>query len=267
MKPERAPVVVITGAAAGIGREVARLYGERGALVVAIDRDPSALADFEGPSIVADVAEKGALASAARRVVAEHGKPAVWINNAGVTLLGAFSDVSPERFQSVIDVNLGGVIEGTRAAMSVMVEPVRGTIVNIASIAGIVPAPFMSAYVASKHAVVGFTRSLRQELELAHSPLKVILVAPGFVRTQIMAPQGGFEFPEHLNFLVGKPEGVAREIVEGIEAGQAEIHPTASGKLFVQLNRIMPDLLRRSSRLLVARDWKELLGFTRIGRR
>ena len=260
-------VVVITGAAAGIGHEIADLYLEKGASVVALDVDSAGLKTLKCLGIEVNVADGPQLMEAAQRITRDVGKPTVWINNAGIQSLGAFEDIAPDAFRRVMSVNFEGVVNGTRAALSVMKEPVRGTIVNMASVAGIVPAPFMTAYTASKHAVVGFTRGLRQELELAHSPLQIILVAPGFVKTKIMAPAGGFSFPDWLNFMVSEPDTIAREIVDGITRGHVEIHPTASGKLFIKLYRVMPELISKSSRLLVARNWKELLGFTRIGRR
>ncbi|MBI3556300.1 MAG: SDR family oxidoreductase [Deltaproteobacteria bacterium] len=260
-------VVVITGAAAGIGHEIASLYLASGATVVALDMDREGLKTLNCPGIEVNVVDGAQLLDVAQRITREHGKPTVWINNAGIQSLGAFEEVAPEAFRRVMCVNFDGVVNGTRAAISVMKEPVRGTIVNMASVAGIVPAPFMTAYTASKHAVVGFTRGLRQELELAHSPIKIILVAPGFVKTKIMAPGGGFSFPDWLRFMVSEPDTVAREILDGISKGQVEIHPTASGKMFIKLYRVMPDLISRSSRLLVAKNWKELLGFTRIGKK
>ncbi len=260
-------IVVITGAAAGIGHEIANLYLERGATVVALDVDRDGLKTLQCLGIDVNVADGAQLLDVAQRIAREVGKPTIWINNAGIQSLGAFEEVAPDAFRRVMAVNFEGVVNGTRAALSVMKEPVRGTIVNMASVAGIVPAPFMTAYTASKHAVVGFTRGLRQELELTHSPLQLILVAPGFVKTKIMASGGGFSFPDWLRFMVSEPDTVAREIVEGITKGHVEIHPTASGKLFIKLYRVMPDLISSSSRLLVAKNWKELFGFTRIGKR
>lgn len=268
MKKNKRPheITVITGAAAGIGREMVNLLLKKGMTVVALDLNREGLQLLPCASYGVNVANASELFQVTEKIVNDVGKPTIWINNAGITALGAFEDVSVADFDRVIAVNFQGVVNGTRAALSVMKEPKRGTIVNIASVAGIAPAPFMSAYVASKHAVVGFTRSLRQELELSHSPIQMILVAPGFVKTKIMEAQGGFRFPDFLQFLVSNPETAASEIVEGILNGQPEIHPTPSGKVFIQMQRLMPGLLSRSSRLLVAKNWKELLGFTRIGK-
>jgi len=257
-------IVVITGAAAGIGREIALLYVERGATVIALDVDRAGLSTLPCSRIEANVADGAGLMEVASRIALDHGKPTIWINNAGIQSLGAFSDIAPEDFRRVMAVNFEGVVHGTRAALSVMKEPVCGTIVNMASVAGIVPAPFMTAYTASKHAVVGFTRGLRQELELAHSPLQITLVAPGFVKTKIMDAAAGFSFPDWLRFMVSDPVAVAREIVDGVAHGRVEIHPTASGKMLIQLNRVMPELVAKSSRVLLAKNWKELLGLTRI---
>lgn len=257
-------IVVITGAAAGIGRELAKRYLGRGDQVVALDVDAAGMGGLDCPCIEANVADGRLLTEVAGRIVREVGRPTIWINNAGIQTLGAFENITPGDFDRVMAVNFGGVVNGTRAALSVMKEPIRGAIVNMASVAGIVPAPFMSAYTASKHAVVGFTRGLRQEMELGHSPIRIVLVAPGFVKTKIMDAAGGFSFPEWLRFMVSEPEAVAQEIVSGISRGYTEIHPTVSGKALLKMYRLMPGVVGSSSRLLVAKNWKELLGLTKI---
>lgn len=259
-------IAVITGAAAGMGREMVTILLDRGFTVIALDLNFEGLQLLPCTSFKVNVEIASEVSDVAQKIVKEIGKPTLWINNAGITALGAFEDVSPDDFNRVIAVNFQGVVNGTRAALAVMKEPTRGTIVNMASVAGIAPAPFMSAYVASKHAVVGFTRSLRQELELSHSAIQMILVAPGFVKTKIMEAQGGFRFPDFLQFMVSDPETAAREIIDGILKGKPEIHPTPTGKLFINMHRLMPGLLSKSSRLMVAKNWKELLGFTRIGK-
>lgn len=257
-------VVVITGAASGIGRELVIKYVERGAQVVGLDLKIESLNSIQCRSFKVDVTQSQEVQKTAELISAEIGTPTIWINNAGITALGAFDDIGEPEFNRVMAVNFDGVVNGTRAALSVMKNPIRGTIVNMASVAGIVPAPYMSSYVASKHAVVGFTRAMRLELEMSHRPIQMLLVTPGFVKTQIMAPQGNYHFPNFLNFMVSDAAKTAQEIIKGIASQNPEIQPTASGKIFLNLNRIMPKYLSKSSRLLVARNVKEFLGVSPI---
>ena len=266
-------MVVVTGGARGIGRSLVRAYLEAGARVSALDAAESALQDLakENPSeklitLVCDVSDAASVEAAATRVVAFMGKPDLWINNAGISVLGAFEDVTAADFDRVWRVNFQGVVNGTRAALTRMKEPERGVVCNVASINGLVPAPFMSAYTASKHAVVGFTRALQLELSQKQSPLRVVLVCPGFVKTDIMKGHEGFEFPKWLDFAVGDVDRTAREIVEGLASGSDEIIPTWNGKAMKAASRLAPAWLARSSRMLTARNWKEFLGLKPVSR-
>lgn len=271
LRPER---VVITGGAKGIGRALARKYLEAGAHVAVLDAAESALRDLGREcaseklvTLYCDVGDPASVQSAAGRVLERQGKPDLWVNNAGISVLGAFEDVSPADFDRVWRVNFQGVVNGTRVALALMKEPERGVICNVASMNGLVPGPFMSAYTASKHAVVGFTRALHLELAQKQSPVRAVLVCPGFVKTDIMLGHAGFEFPKWLDFVVGDVERTAGEIFDGLEAGTEEIIPTWNGKVMKAANRLAPSLLARSSRALTAKNWKEFLGLKPISRR
>jgi NAD(P)-dependent dehydrogenase (short-subunit alcohol dehydrogenase family) len=271
LKPK---VVVVTGGAKGIGRALVRSYLESGAKVAALDAAEDALlalaqevASENLVTLACDVSDPASVQTAAARVLERFGKPELWINNAGISVLGAFEDVPAEQFDRVWRVNFQGVVNGTRAALKLMTEPERGMICNVASLNGLVPAPFMSAYTASKHAVVGFTRAIQLELRQKQSPVRAILVCPGFVKTDIMKGHNGFEFPKWLDFAVGDVESTAREIRDGIEEGAEEIIPTLNGKVVKAVSRVAPTWVARSSRVLTARNWKELLGLKPVGRK
>ncbi len=266
-------VVVITGAASGIGRSLAQKYLESGAKVAALDFDSAGLAQLETDcaahrehlkTYTVDVSKEDEVILLGSRIAQEFARPTIWINNAGIAILGPFERITSKDFDRVLSVNFKGVVYGTRAAISVMKEPVSGKIVNIASVSGVVPAPFMSPYVAAKHAVVGFTRALQEEMDQTFSPLKIILVSPGFVKTKIMTPQSGMEFPEWLQWMIEEPEAVAEEVIRGVARGKKEINPTAHGRFLMKMHRFAPDLVVKSSRLLVAKSWKELLGISPI---
>lgn len=260
--------IVITGGASGIGRQLALLYAESGARPVAVDRDPQALANlldhakkygFDIEAAEADVTDSAALMTLRDRLVRERKQIHVWVNNAGIAGLGSFLDVTPEAFDRVIDVNLKGLITGTRLALQTMEAQGFGRIVNMASVAGHCPAPFMSAYNASKHGVVGFTRSVQAELRMKGSPVSTLLVSPGFVDTEIIAKGTRLGFPEWLSFLLAKPNDVAREIVAATATLKDEIYPTANGKLMKSLYTVAPRTTVRSARVLLAKSWKDAL--------
>lgn len=185
----RDQVCVITGAASGIGWAVATELTRRGATVVLADVDEggltAAVAAGSGAwARVVDVREVDALRALAADVVDRHGRIDLWWSNAGIVLGGESHLVPVEEWRRVVDVNLIGVINGVAAAYPVLVAQGHGRIVNTASLAGLAPAPFVTAYSASKHAVVGLSRALRAEAA-AHG-VGVTVVCPGAVDTPIL---------------------------------------------------------------------------------
>ena len=134
-----------------------------------------------------------------------------------------------------------------------------GTLVNMASIAGHLSAPYMSAYCTTKHAVVGFTRAIREELRLQDSPIKVVLVSPGFVDTSMIARGEKHGFPEWLRWTLSTPEKVAKEILTGIRVGEEELFPTQNGKWMLRAYRHFPKSTMKSSKMLLTRSLKDFL--------
>lgn len=262
--------VVITGAASGIGRALAQQYVKKDFTVIALDRDQGKLEECATVlgkkyiSEVCDVTHSDELWRLANSYNQKLGAPEIWINNAGSTVLGKFEDLSADDFNRVWNICFMGVVNGTRTALTIMKNPERGSIVNVASVNGKVPAPFMSAYVAAKHAVVGFTQSLQLEKSQTGSALKIILVNPGFVKTQIMSAQNGFQFPEWLQWTVESPERTARQIIKGIQAGDSEINPTLNGKMIQKAYWFSPKWVGMSTRLLTAKTLTEALGLKSI---
>lgn len=264
-------IIVITGAASGIGRSLVTQYLQNGDRVAALDNNAAFLEKLSGeiasPALsthVVDVSDEAQVKAVGEKIRSKLGVPDIWINNAGIVKIARFDATSSEDFERVIRVNFLGVVYGTRTAVSLMRSPERGVVVNVASVNGEVPSPFMASYVAAKHAVVGFTRSLQLEKELAQSPVRIVLVCPGFVKTPIMAPQGGFAFPRWLEWIVENPDSVADEILQGIEEGLPKITPTLNGKFITQFHRLAPRTTARVSRALTAGNWKELFGFSPI---
>lgn len=255
---------VVTGAASGIGRAVAEALLKRGAIVAAWDRDETGLASLEKsaksfgkecvPTVV-DVTDGKAIRAARDAAGPIEG----WMNIAGIAKTGAFVAMGDREFDRVIQVNFASLVDGTRAALEVMEAQGAGTIVNVASVAGFLPAPFLAAYSASKHAVVGFTRAVTEELRLADSPVKLVLVAPGFVETAMISGASGLKFPDWLKWLPSRPELVAREILDGLEKKKDEIYPSRNGRWMMRMARAFPQKSIRGSRVLLSRSLKDWL--------
>jgi len=258
--------IVITGAANGIGKALALFLLSKGANVFGIDLYAKLFEELETQAseltghftgIVGDVTKQMTLDDAAKHITKTAGNIHFWFNNAGISGLGAFDQQSESAFKKVIDVNLMGVINGTRAALGVMTADGFGSIINISSVAGMLPAPYMSAYNASKHGVIGFTRSLHLEHRIKKSPIKIVLVCPGFVETELINKGEKFGFPDWLAFMLSTKESVIREIDVGLRKGHEEIFPTFSGKMMKGLYRLFPKTTSKSSKVLLARSLKD----------
>jgi NAD(P)-dependent dehydrogenase (short-subunit alcohol dehydrogenase family) len=260
-------VVGITGGATGIGRALAKEFLRAGATLWIIDRNEEAIADFVDEAhrydlplqvFVGDVTLQADLQRFVDKILAEHRHIDWWINNAGIAINGAFVEIDAESFERVLDINLHAVIRCTRLLLAVMERSGQGCIVNIASVAGHIAPPLMTAYATSKHGVVGFTRSLAAELDLKSSPVKLVLVSPGFVDTGIVMKGQKGGFPEWLSWMLTKPERVAREIFRGIMSGRQELTPTLNGKVMMGIHKALPGRTVRGSRILLAKSWKDL---------
>ena len=128
-----------------------------------------------------DVTNDLAVDAAVREVLAKAGRIDLLVNNAGVGLIGAAEESSLEQARSVFDVNLFGVIRMTNAVLPLMRQQRSGRIVNISSVMGLIPSPFLALYASSKHAVEGYSQSLDHEVRA--SGIRVVLVEPGYTRT------------------------------------------------------------------------------------
>ncbi|UJR87000.1 SDR family NAD(P)-dependent oxidoreductase [Sandaracinus amylolyticus] len=190
MQELRDRVVLVTGAASGIGRQTAFAFAEEGARLELVDLDPrgleitARLASAFGAKVsthVADVSEAASMEALAARTPCVD----VLVNNAGIGAAGAFLDASLETWRRTLDVNLMGVVHGCRAFVPAMVaRRAGGHVVNVASVAGLAAPRAMSVYAASKHAVVGLSESLRAEL--APHRIGVSCICPGVIDTPIV---------------------------------------------------------------------------------
>ncbi len=213
-------IAVVTGGASGIGAATARLFAAAGARVVIGDlQDASSLAsEIGGVFHKTDVRRSEDVAALVQRAVREYGRLDVLFNNAGIERHAPLAVTEDEVHRSIIDVNLNGVFYGLKHGILAMAQnsgPVRGSIVNTASVAGLIGTPLLGSYNASKHAVVGLTRNAA--LEYAPLGIRVNAVCPGIIRTPMLTE--GFEANDealarfakaHPLGRIGEPEEVAR---------------------------------------------------------
>ncbi|HWC72824.1 MAG TPA: SDR family oxidoreductase, partial [Gemmatimonadales bacterium] len=183
---------VITGASSGVGRAIARRFGVAGARVALIARNPDGLdaaarelAQLRAESLVLplDVADAQAVDQAAQRVIDQWGAIDIWVNDAMVSVFSPISEMPPQEFRRVIEVNYLGYVHGTLAALRHMRNRNAGVIIQIGSALAYRSIPLQSAYCASKAAIRGFTDSLRSELIHERSAIRVTMLQLPAVNT------------------------------------------------------------------------------------
>jgi short-subunit dehydrogenase len=260
---------IVTGAASGIGEQLAHSLARRGSALALVDRDAERLELVAKEVRVAsgrpvtcyitDLADDAATHALGDQLAAAHPDTALLINNAGVALGGTFEQVSEEEFDWLLAINLRAVITLTRALLPVLRANPGSHLVNISSLFGLIAPPGQVAYATSKFAVRGFTEALRSELA---GEVGVTVVHPGGIRTRIAetarvaaaapaaeeaAGKAAFE-----RLLTYPPERAAEQIVGAVE----KRHP----RLLIALSARVPDVIAR----LAPARYPELL---RIGRR
>jgi len=249
-------VVVLTGAAGGLGRALARELAGKGARLVALDLPGEALdtlaaeLDGAGHEILAlggDITDEAGCDAAISAAVERFGGVDVLINNAGISQRSAFADTDVSVFRQVMEVNLFGAIHCTRAALSSLIQR-RGRIVAISSVAGIAPLYGRTGYAASKHAMVGLFSSLRTEL--AGQGVGVTIVCPTFIDTGIEAAALDRDGnpTTHPRSTMGKgatAEEVAATIVAAIASDRDWLFPSAMGRAARVISALAPSLYER----------------------
>jgi len=259
--------VFITGGSRGLGLELAREFGRRGARVAIGARDPATLAraraDLEGRgipvcAIEVDVREGDAVAGAVGAVLDQWGTLDVLVNNAGVITTGPFETMTLEDFDDAIRVSFYGALHATRAALPIMRERGDGHIVNIVSVGGKVPVPHLLPYVAGKFALSGFSEGLAAEVR--PWGIAVTTVYPGLMRTgsprhalfkgQHRAEYTWFSIADSLPGLAMHVERAARRIVDACAARTPILTLTVPARVAIAFHDAFPGTTSRVLSLL-----------------
>jgi NAD(P)-dependent dehydrogenase (short-subunit alcohol dehydrogenase family) len=175
------PVAIVTGASGGIGEASARALQAAGYRVFGTYRRPPATRSPGIEYLACDVTSDESAQTSVGQVLAKAGRIDLLVNNAGVGLVAGAEESSVEQAKSLFDVNLFGVFRLTNAVLPTMRRQGSGRIVNISSVMGLIPAPFMALYAASKHALEGYSESLDHEIRA--TGVRVVLVEPAYTRT------------------------------------------------------------------------------------
>jgi NAD(P)-dependent dehydrogenase (short-subunit alcohol dehydrogenase family) len=248
--------VVITGASGGIGRATARLYGERGASVGLIARGEAGLdgavrdveeAGGKALALPVDVADYARVDDAASEVEELFGPIDTWVNVAFVSVFAPFAEITAEEFRRVTEVSYLGFVHGTMAALARMRPRDQGTIVQVGSALGDRSIPLQSAYCGAKHAINGFTSSLRCELLRERSGVRVTVVQMPAVNT----PQFSWvrsKLPRHPQPVppIYQPEVAARGVLFAADhPGRRQYWIGGSTVATIVANKLVPALLDR----------------------
>ncbi|MFG3267221.1 oxidoreductase [Streptomyces bobili] len=176
------PVALVTGASSGIGKETALALVAAGFDVAGTSRDTSRVAPLDGVTFFdLDVAGDASVTAAVQQVIDRFGRIDALVNNAGVGSMGAAEETSLAQDRDVFDINVFGVMRMVKEVLPHMRAQGRGRIINLSSVLGFLPQPYMAAYAASKHAVEGYTESLDHEVR--EHGVRALIVEPAYTRT------------------------------------------------------------------------------------
>jgi NAD(P)-dependent dehydrogenase (short-subunit alcohol dehydrogenase family) len=252
-------VAVVTGAAGGIGLELASQLAAEGVRVVMSDVDGDRLdaaaagVDGEVEAVAADVARPDAVDALAERARARFGNVHLLCNNAGVTRPGPAWELGLAEWQWLLAVNVLGVVHGIRAFVPSMLkrgEP--GHIVNTASIGGLLPYADIAAYTATKYAVVGLSESLLLDLRNARAPIGVSVLCPGPTETEFRLHSRALHPDGPAGDVAGEYEGVAR--IPAADAAALVLDAIRSDRFWVLTHPAYRDAIERRARGIVETD-------------
>ena len=248
-------IVVITGVSSGIGRAAAEKFAARGCRVFGTVRSISKTVPLPGVELVEmDVRDDASVQRGIKFIIDQTGRIEVLVNNAGMNMIGAVEETTTSEAASLFDTNVFGILRTTQAVLPHMRSQRRGRIVNVSSVLGFLPSPYMGLYSASKHAVEGLSETLDHEVR--QFGIRVTLVEPSYTRTNLEAnsPQAKSKIADYdrerelvtrsvADSVNGAPEPfeVANTIVEAaLGTWRMRRTPAGQASLLSKLRRFMP---------------------------
>jgi short-subunit dehydrogenase len=244
-------VVVVTGASMGIGEAIAKVFADAGASLVLLSRDPTraeAARQRIGHTdrtlaLACDVRNREEIDRALAATLQHFKRVDVWINNAGVGIRDSVADMQPAAYRELFETNFFGVIACLQAVVPAMRATGGGSIINISSVAGHIPVPFMAIYCASKFAVNALGKGGR--LELKRDKINVLTVCPGYVSTEfgahVVANRQGTVRPPAVRGI--SAERVARATYRGYRQGKREVIVPWSMIPVIKLYQLLPGIV------------------------
>ncbi|REK75827.1 SDR family NAD(P)-dependent oxidoreductase [Paenibacillus paeoniae] len=238
-------IVLISGASSGIGAIIALMLADRGAIPVLTGRNIERLkkhaASIKGECAyyVMDVTKTQDVENTVNAVIAKYGKIDILLNNAGYGQFETITSMPVERFEAMMDTNYMGIVRCVKAVLPHMQKRGQGHIVNVASMAGKIGSSKSTSYSATKHAVLGFTNSLR--MELRPQGIHVSAINPGPIDTEFFAladPSGSYV--KNVSWFMMKPEYVSRAIVRVMEKRTAELDLPRTASIGIKLYGLFP---------------------------
>lgn len=243
-------IVLITGASSGLGAMLAQKVAEKGGIPILTARSVEKMEEIashiqgEYAILQMDVSNLAQVESTIKHIIETYGRIDVLINNAGYGVFARFLDTPLDVIEDMINVNYMGIVRCTRAVLPHMLQARKGHIVNVASMAGKIGSAKSTGYTASKHAVLGFTNSLRQEL--VGTGVGLSAINPGPIRTPFFDkadPTGAYV--KNVSWFMLEPEKVVAAIMDSVERNVAEKNMPFIGNVGVKLFQLFPGLFNR----------------------
>lgn len=264
----RGKVVVVTGASSGFGKGIALKFAMAGCKVALAARRSEQIAELKAEiqmsggkaiAVQTDVSERSQVENLAQRVTAELGGIDIWVNNAGVGAIGRFAEIPLEDHEKVIRTNLLGTIYGSYCAWKQFFVQGRGTLINIASELGKMPAPLYSTYTASKYGVVGFSAALRQEiLEANLADVHVCTVMPSATDTFFFDHAANYTGRETVPIPpLYDPQDVIDTVFNLATNPKDEVIVATKTKVMNALHKVMPETIEKMTEKQVEKEQLE----------
>lgn len=245
-------VVFITGASSGIGALCAQMLIEEGAIPILAARSRDKLEEI-GASLngrhellTLDVTNDEQVQAAISNILEKYGRIDILLNNSGYGKFAAMTDMTVQEFDEMMDVNYMGIVRCTKAVLPHMLKRGTGQIVNVASMAGKIGTAKSASYTATKHAVLGFSNALRQELR--KTGVTVTTINPGPIDTPFFHradPSG--HYVNNVRWMMLKPEDVARHMVQAMKKRKEEVNLPRMASAGIWLYQLFPRLADRLS--------------------